>query len=363
MTFGRCKLLLGIANVGCIVTLCAVLLVFRIPEKVFFGAPQAPLTELGQLAVVLCGYALVSLPFDMIGGLILPIIYRKEPLTFFVWLSNLLRGVIVQTSGYICCGILLLHTDRALGHGAAIVAFGCLQCALLLLQALLATLVFPLRIKSGIDPIFSGQSRVGTGGIVGAPGFDKVLIPTFWRENFSPQVMELAVIRRNYVIKSGSRLRGIVCAFVWNLSGFTVAIYLSGGVGTVAGLVSTAMTFTLTSFVGLLLLPRLSQNAVIKCDSYLRRYRSTEDLDRYISAVATWQGDEEERSPLVERIFYPIPAVANRLPVKGKRSPKFDAWHAARLTIFLSWAGMSFLPRAVHCNVGRPDVWVLLPCD
>lgn len=31
--------------------------------------------------------------------------------------------------------------------------------------------------------------------------------------------------------------------------------------------------------------------------------------------------------------------------------------------VFLSWAGMGLLSRAVHCNSGRPELWALLPCD
>ncbi len=31
--------------------------------------------------------------------------------------------------------------------------------------------------------------------------------------------------------------------------------------------------------------------------------------------------------------------------------------------LFLSWAGLGGLARAVHCNIGRPSVWVMLPGD
>jgi len=39
------------------------------------------------------------------------------------------------------------------------------------------------------------------------------------------------------------------------------------------------------------------------------------------------------------------------------------AWHAARTALYLSWAGVGLLGRAVHCNLGRPEVWVFLPSD
>ncbi len=38
-------------------------------------------------------------------------------------------------------------------------------------------------------------------------------------------------------------------------------------------------------------------------------------------------------------------------------------WNVARTTLFLSWACGGFLARAVHCNIGRPELWVLFPTD
>ena len=43
--------------------------------------------------------------------------------------------------------------------------------------------------------------------------------------------------------------------------------------------------------------------------------------------------------------------------------PRSGAWHEARTALFLSWAGLGFLSRALHCGAGRPELWVLLPCD
>ena len=39
------------------------------------------------------------------------------------------------------------------------------------------------------------------------------------------------------------------------------------------------------------------------------------------------------------------------------------AHQATRLALYLSWACLGVLARAVHCNAGRPEVWVLLPSD
>ena len=73
------------------------------------------------------------------------------------------------------------------------------------------------------------------------------------------------------------------------------------------------------------------------------------------------QDNERSRSTIIETIFHPIPSVNRRLA----RPPLFHirAWQIARTSLFLSGAGLSLLTRAVHCNVGRPDLWLLLPSD
>jgi hypothetical protein len=38
-------------------------------------------------------------------------------------------------------------------------------------------------------------------------------------------------------------------------------------------------------------------------------------------------------------------------------------WNAARTTVAISPAGLGLLGRAVHCNCGRPSLWVFLPID
>ncbi|MFT5478921.1 MAG: hypothetical protein ACI8Y8_004293 [Planctomycetota bacterium] len=76
------------------------------------------------------------------------------------------------------------------------------------------------------------------------------------------------------------------------------------------------------------------------------------------------QDDEPERSPGLETIFHPVPSVANRMRALTEPVPqKQGAWHLARIALYLSYAGVSLLPRAAHCNVGRPELWVYLPTD
>ncbi|HBJ36479.1 MAG TPA: hypothetical protein DDZ51_17355 [Planctomycetaceae bacterium] len=40
-----------------------------------------------------------------------------------------------------------------------------------------------------------------------------------------------------------------------------------------------------------------------------------------------------------------------------------QASYALRMTLFVSWACMGMLARSVHYNVGRRELWVMLPSD
>jgi hypothetical protein len=66
------------------------------------------------------------------------------------------------------------------------------------------------------------------------------------------------------------------------------------------------------------------------------------------------------------------PAAQQHQPVVGAggssgdadpRPPALVPWGVARLALFTSWAPLSPLSRAVHCNIGHPELWALLPVD
>jgi hypothetical protein len=68
----------------------------------------------------------------------------------------------------------------------------------------------------------------------------------------------------------------------------------------------------------------------------------------------------------VETIFHPVPARSLRLAaLDGTYTPStaLAAHHAARHALYLAWGLLSPLSRAVHCNVGRPALWVIWPGD
>jgi len=133
--------------------------------------------------------------------------------------------------------------------------------------------------------------------------------------------------------------------------------------GAPAGVIELSLWFTLWSFLGLLVLPTFSRRGVQELDERLRE--TTPDKSRLEEAVRTLDGlqdDEPERPSFVEAIFHPIPSVNNRIE-RRERSRLPGCWDAARTAVYLSSAGLGLLGRAVHCNCGRPGLWVFLPTD
>ncbi len=133
--------------------------------------------------------------------------------------------------------------------------------------------------------------------------------------------------------------------------------------GTAGGVIEFSLWFTLWSFVGLLTLPVWSRRGVIEVDQLLREQGVPEDrIERIAEQLDALQDGEPERAAMVEAVFHPIPSVRNRL--EGPRSHSaVGYWDAARTSAFLSIAGLGLLGRAVHCNCGRPSLWVFLPTD
>jgi len=201
-----------------------------------------------------------------------------------------------------------------------------------------------------------------TGGIIGVGQGAQIIIPRAWL-SFEREQLATAIARRATAINSGSYTRGLIAALLWNACGFLLCSFAPGAeLTTVAGLMTTVCAFTLWSFLGLLILPSVSRNASLKIDQELMKQGMSAELIRSAAfSMDELQDGEPERPGMIETIFHPVPTVASRNPIQPVRGPA--AWNVARTTLFFSWACLGFLSRSVHCNVGRPELWTMLPTD
>ena len=318
----------------------------------------------------------VLFPFDFVGGYLLPKHFQRavSPLSRFA--LDWIRGVLVQS---VLIALLLFCILQAAQFGGLLVAVGTvilLQVGLVACQKHVAAMVARLSIhkseasRDSLDcraVAMATHSDSGfTGSIVGLPGLEEVIVPQSWLSQLDPNQLQTELIRRSGVIQSGSRTRGVVLAIAVNTMTFAACTQLpTAGVATVAELISTSLYFTLVSFAWLLVLPRLSREGVFEADRLaFENGVPVGVLEATAESIESLHDDEPKRSRRLESVFHPIPCVKRRVAELSLRIRSIRGfWNVARLALFLSWSCGGFLSRAVHCNIGRPELWVILPTD
>ncbi len=353
LTYARARLWLGVANVGFWVVLAVVALSLDWPGKFFPTQPLEGKKLAISLATFLGAYIALQAPFDFVGGYVLPELHQRYYGDFSDFVTNWIRGVTVQSAIFFVIGLTWLSKSEWL----IALALGWMSL-LLVCQSGLARLIGDFHSRG--ENAWKSMDDAFTGGIAGFPGRQKAIFVT----GRGQRLRAMDERRRHHVQKLLLPVAGIVIATSFNLLGLLLAAQMvRHPLQSVAGLVELALWFTLWSFVGLLILPSLSRPSVYAGDYALYAKGVEEAEFQYYLKFDFSQAGEEERPKWIERIFHPVPSVANRLERWGRVPGWAGGWHAARYAIYLSWSGLSLLNRAVHCNIGKPNVWVLLPCD
>ncbi len=317
ITYARARLYLGISGVGTGVVLAG--------AGLALGWPAQLAASGDGVLWLLAAYVLLSLPFDLLGGYVLPRRFGRPAPTLVAYLAGLFRAQVLQ-AGVLWLGAwAILAGGREAGLPGVLVAVSLGMLLLLVGRPLVAEL--------------AGGRR---------------------------PMSEMAALRLRIAARNGSRMRGVLVAFGWNLAGVVVVAGATGAdVSREEGVITLAFGFSLWTFLGLLLLPSVSRPAVIATDlAMLSRGVSRSALDAYIQQMDREQDDEPVRAKWIERIFHPIPSVAvRRAALDRPAGLGWGADEAARLALYLSWASVGLLSRAVHCNSGKPEYWVYLPRD
>lgn len=383
MTYARQRLWLGITGVGTTVLLCLAAITFNLPRTLIHPlADQRYETALAMIALTFMGHALLLFPLDVLGGLV---VVRQRP-GVLAWIAAWLRGVTVQWIWFAFSAAVLLRIGQQFGVTGAVLAFLLLQLFLLSRQGIVAWFVGGLRVREASPELQEAARSVGipvkavrevgtdepsfVGGWTGS-GATLLWVASSWVQALTPEQLRVALARRAGVRSMGLRRRGVLVALAWNTIGFVLAAQAPrADLVSAAGFVTVMAYFTLWTFVGLLVLPSVSRPAVIAADRWARRTFPQTTVENTILRLDAWQDDEADRHPQVETIFHPIPSRSNRVEALAMLADPLDeqaapngAWHATRMMLFLSWAGLGGLSRTVHCNVGRPAVWVFLPGD
>ena len=163
-------------------------------------------------------------------------------------------------------------------------------------------------------------------------------------------------------------MAGIVVALVFVALGLGLALWLipTAGMSSASELMATSAGFTLWTFLGLLTLPSLSRRAVMGIDRMT--VSGPHEVDGFEQTIRELDRDQEDgvEPSGLGRIFHPVPAPDERVKSLKATAAVPPGWMPYRVTrnmIFTSWAGFSWLSRAVHCNCGRPVLWAIPPGD
>ncbi|MAT10704.1 MAG: hypothetical protein CMM02_06820 [Rhodopirellula sp.] len=367
------------STVGTVVLVCLAVLGFELYRKFEAVILESVVDQVIALAIILALVFGALLPFDILGGFILPTKFSKSKTTFQRWFIAYLLAVTGQFFSYIILGVLVVNL-ASFRPFIATLGFTVLSILVLLIR----NMVISCRLKpySKVDDglrkgeelarswltisnqiFIVNREDIGyTGGIIGFGRRSKILIPRRWL-SFGVDVLATIIARRAIAISSFSHTTGVIIALACNISGFVCANLLaSSPISSLAWLIEFIAWFNLWTFLSLLILPTFSRSASSLVDYRLVSLKVPKAL--VIHATETMNGlqdNERSRNMLIETIFHPIPSVERR----SLERPLFPikTWQVARTSLFVSWAGLSLLARAVHCNVGRPDLWLLPPSD
>ena len=375
MTYARSRLWLGVTTVGTLVVVATCLLMSQGHADFIGSASDSNAGELKSIAICVAAFATLMIPFDLLGGIVLPRRFGRKTPRLPRLILSWLRAVLIQSACLTASLWIVLQAGQTIGIAGAIAAVVMIQIGLVATQKWLAILTGGISLESNVADIDAAGPRIATahhmdsgftGSIVGLPGSEEVVVPQSWQSRMTPEELDTQLVRRIGAIRTGSRTRGLLLALLVNTGTFGIcAVLPNAGVTTVPQLATAALYFTFASFLWLLLLPRTSREGVFEADRFaFDNGHSVRQIEATANHIESLHDDEPQRSRRLESIFHPVPCVQRRVAELSLRTRSIDGcWNAARMTLFLSWACGGFLSRAVHCNIGRPELWVILPTD
>ena len=354
LELARRRLSLGITNVGFWVLMAAM------------GLYCLVTCSTGGMGIGLLGSIFVTVlttqaVFDFVGGIKLMPGPRPSVRTFLRgWVRGLLGHTLALAGVGFASAISLRYTG---GFGAGIVlamtalVFGRRQ----LLRGIGGGMITEIAHDGGKIVVAAVNDPAFTGGIVGLGRRAKSLLPTNWMATLPRPELAAESARRRWQIANALPVRAFVLILLWNLLGTFIGtqVFQLAARPPAAALLGHACWMTLWTFASLLVLPALSRKAVFAADRAAAA--SGHEPRAWITRFPAVVGEDGSPNATVQTIFYPVPSAEMRLRQLAQPSTGFVPGNLARSNLYYSWATFTLLGRAVHCNVGRPALWVFPP--
>ncbi len=382
-SYGAARRKLGICYVGLIVVISCLLLGLQAPVH-WFGSTDISFAQfMVHILWFAFAYELLGLPFDFSGFLIERRFAKTEQSYAsyaLMWCKSTFKHGVLFV-GSIFTFIFAAKCGGILGVTASSLLV-CVFC--IWKQAEIARFISDIQFdepdaRLNSNPLLDSNKSIRlissrsldrgfTGGVIGLPRSEFIVIPAEWLKSFSPHELQAEIMRRKTAVACGSRTRGLMGAVLFSAAGVALCASLTQvcyrlGLDSSAGVVSMSLLFTVWSFLGLLILPAVNQRGVIETDQgTIARGVSVDLLTQTIKKIDERMECETHRSETIQMVFHPIPTPGRRIEALDKHVSR-GAWQIARYSIWLSLIGLGLLGRAVHCNAGRPDLWCMLPAD
>ncbi len=354
LALARRRLQLGITNIGFWVVAASGGLFFLCKAR-----PNA--ISLSDGALVFAAAVAAQAVFDFLGGRLL----MPEPRpTMRAYLRSWSRGVTAHSLVLAGIGVLSYASFQLTGGFGASILVATAGLALgrrFLLRAVAGVVVKAAPTEGESRLIATATDPAFTGGILGLGPTAQTLLPERWLASESREDLAAESVRRQWQLDNALPLRTFLVVLGWNLLGGwagSTAFELAARTPAEA-LVGYACWMTLWAFGGLLILPALSRPAVFAADR--AALDAGHDPRRWIARFPNLVGEDGSPSGAVQAIFYPIPSARWRLDRLATPVSGFIPGHLARANLYYSWATLTLVGRAVHCNIGRPALWVFPP--
>ena len=109
MTYARSRLILGMSTVGTVVVGCLAVLGFELYRNFETVILESVVSQAIAVAIILAIVFGALLPFDILGGFILPTKFSKSNTRLERWFLAYLLGVTTQFFSYIVLGVLIVN--------------------------------------------------------------------------------------------------------------------------------------------------------------------------------------------------------------------------------------------------------------
>ena len=299
--------------------------------------------------------------FDIVGGQwLLP---APRP-TSKVFLRRWLPGAIGHTLVLGCVGLITYASVRLTGGFvlAIVLSMVALAVSRLFFLRAIGGIVTRMRMHDGANVLIAeNTSGAFTGGMHGFGRRARSVVPAHWLTALPREQLAAEASRRQWQIDRGLPARAFLLLVGWNMLGASLGSIALGLAARLPAesLLGYACWMTIWAFGGLLLLPRLSRNGVFAADRAAAD--SGRDPRSWIAHFPSMVGEDGSARSAVQTIFYPIPSAAGRLQRLEQPIAGLVLGSLARSNLYYSWATLTLLGRAVHCNVGQPALWVFPP--